>query len=59
MVRAVVWSQTVAGLSPVEHIFFYSLNTTLINDFEATIILDTGAAGSVVSYNYLKLVDPY
>ena len=32
--------------------------TALINDCEATIILDTGAAGSVVSSNYLQKVDP-
>ena len=39
-------------------VYFPAQCTALINDCEATIILDTGAAGSVVSSNYLQKVDP-
>ena len=61
-----VWSQ--ADIQDAEYMFDPTLSTgvycpaqctALVNGCEATIILDTGAGGSVVSSNYLKKIDPH
>ena len=40
-------------------VYFPAQCTALVNNFKATIILDTGAGGSLVSRNYLKKIDPH